>query len=274
MEFKDVLKNLINEKFSGNNSSFVKAFNSYNEKNGVEMSITSSAVSNYFNDSRKPSYEVVVAMAKFFSVSMDYMCGLTTDKTKNTTIKDISEVMGLSGDLLEAYINSPDRKQYESLFNYLLLGVYYLHHFKTNPSFRLPQVLVRYLAYYIRNMRMVLFLKQLDDSAAKYLDIESLSGDLTDQLNNTYFLEIEKLLSHQEKELELSAFQIAKDLSENFSWREYDPDFPSFIADLEKYVWKDELTNLDTYKNDNPFMYLVDEAGGLDFDIIKKYLSC
>ena len=44
-----------------------------------KTNISQTAISNWEAGNRSPSVEYVITLAKFFSVSLDYMCGLEDD---------------------------------------------------------------------------------------------------------------------------------------------------------------------------------------------------
>lgn len=60
------------------------------------LSITRQAVSFYADGQSTPNWENIVKIAEFFSVSTDYLLGLTNIPTNNKAIREICEKTGLS----------------------------------------------------------------------------------------------------------------------------------------------------------------------------------
>lgn len=61
-----------------------------------ELGIPRSTYSGYENGSRKPSYNVVIQLAKFYNVSADYLLGLTNDpRALDEPEMDIKRVLEL-----------------------------------------------------------------------------------------------------------------------------------------------------------------------------------
>ena len=67
-----------------------------------ETGIKQSAISEYINGKnggtvpRSPDCATVVALSKYFSVSTDYLLGLTTTKTTNENVRSVCNITGLS----------------------------------------------------------------------------------------------------------------------------------------------------------------------------------
>lgn len=60
------------------------------------------AVAYYYNGSSSPDWETLVAIAKFFNVSLDYLTDSTKPKTVDPNVKMICEYTGLSEEAVEA----------------------------------------------------------------------------------------------------------------------------------------------------------------------------
>ena len=75
---------------------------------------TKQSVSQYVNGDSEPGYETLVKIADFFSVSTDYLLGISNIKTPDTTAQAVIEYTGLSEDnistlhrMRKAAVNGP-----------------------------------------------------------------------------------------------------------------------------------------------------------------------
>ena len=59
------------------------------------------AISYYCDGSSSPDWETLAAISKFFSVSTDYLLGITTEKTTDQTVQSVCRFTGLSADSVE-----------------------------------------------------------------------------------------------------------------------------------------------------------------------------
>ncbi|GEA37538.1 helix-turn-helix domain-containing protein [Enterocloster clostridioformis] len=58
------------------------------EQLGKDLSTTRGTISNFENEQRKPSLDMVIRIADYFQVSIDYLVGRTNDPTFHRTKKD------------------------------------------------------------------------------------------------------------------------------------------------------------------------------------------
>ena len=78
-----------------------------NQKECAEkLGISRGSISFYENGERLPDIETIYNMAKFFSVSADYLIGLSDVKTTEHNIKEICEYTGLSESTVSALHNT------------------------------------------------------------------------------------------------------------------------------------------------------------------------
>lgn len=59
------------------------------------------AVSFYCDGSSSPDWETIVAISRFFSVSTDYLLGITAEKTTDQTVQSVCKYTGLSAGSVE-----------------------------------------------------------------------------------------------------------------------------------------------------------------------------
>lgn len=81
------------------------------------------AVSYYCDGTSSPDWETIVAIAKYFHVSTDYLLGVSPDDTPNQTTRSVCKYTGLSStavEYLHAYCNQSVRSFYRKYFDYLL----------------------------------------------------------------------------------------------------------------------------------------------------------
>lgn len=71
-----------------------------------ETGIAQSAISDYLNKDRAPDCATVYALARHFSVSTDYLLGLSPIPTTDLTIKEINAKTGLSEEHISQLLNS------------------------------------------------------------------------------------------------------------------------------------------------------------------------
>lgn len=67
---------------------------------------TRQTVSQYANGISEPSYEALIKIANFFSVSIDYLLGITDISSQNQNIRSIAEFTGLSQKAVEEIIEA------------------------------------------------------------------------------------------------------------------------------------------------------------------------
>lgn len=58
------------------------------EQLGKDISITRATISNFENEQRKPSLDMIIKLADYFQVSIDYLVGRTDDPTFHHTKRD------------------------------------------------------------------------------------------------------------------------------------------------------------------------------------------
>lgn len=58
------------------------------EQLGNDIGITRASISNYENEQKKPSLDIVIRLADYFQVSIDYLVGRTDDPTFHRAKKD------------------------------------------------------------------------------------------------------------------------------------------------------------------------------------------
>ena len=56
---------------------------------------TRQTVSQYINGVSEPGYSTLVQIANYFNVSVDYLLGVTSAKSTDTTVQDIVRITGL-----------------------------------------------------------------------------------------------------------------------------------------------------------------------------------
>ena len=109
------------------------------------LKVTRQTVSVYCLGYSSPDYKTLCKIADFFNVSTDYLLGRTNVKTTDTTVKYISEYLGLSEEFV---LHIPKRmkerdekyKKYfssiimSSIFDFFILSILKLKHIKENLS--------------------------------------------------------------------------------------------------------------------------------------------
>ncbi len=58
------------------------------EQLGKDIGSTRATISNFENEQKKPSLDIVIKLADYFQVSIDYLVGRTDDPTFHRTKKD------------------------------------------------------------------------------------------------------------------------------------------------------------------------------------------
>lgn len=58
------------------------------EQLGKDIGTTKATISNFENEQRKPSLDMIIKLADYFQVSIDYLVGRTNDPTFHRTKKD------------------------------------------------------------------------------------------------------------------------------------------------------------------------------------------
>lgn len=80
-----------------------------------DADLSQSAISNYLNTDRAPDCATIYALARYFSVSADYLLGLTSIPTTNLTVKEIYRKTGLSEENVNRLL---EKKNYASGLSY------------------------------------------------------------------------------------------------------------------------------------------------------------
>lgn len=92
-----------NSNIIGQRINTLLAINNKKQKELAEyLNVTDNTISYFCSGTRVPNTEQIIKISTFFSVSADYILGLSEVSTRDTKIKDICEYVGLS----EAAINS------------------------------------------------------------------------------------------------------------------------------------------------------------------------
>ena len=55
------------------------------------LGVTKSAISSYENNSRLPSYDILIKISRIFKVSTDYLLGCANEKTKTINVSGLTE---------------------------------------------------------------------------------------------------------------------------------------------------------------------------------------
>ncbi|HHV08301.1 MAG TPA: helix-turn-helix transcriptional regulator, partial [Firmicutes bacterium] len=80
------------------------------------LDVSQSLVSYYESGSKQPGYETLGKMANLFSVSVEYLLGLT-DNPHGTHLLDIASVNKITGTVAEAIITNPSLlESYQDFF--------------------------------------------------------------------------------------------------------------------------------------------------------------
>ncbi len=80
----------------------------------AQLSVKQSAVSGWENDTREPSLDALRSIAQYFSVSLDYLLGLTDNKDRSTpraAPEDMIEVTPFEREVLLKYRVLPPSEQ-------------------------------------------------------------------------------------------------------------------------------------------------------------------
>ncbi len=87
----------------------------------TELGISRLSVGNYERGVRTPEAETIIKLAKHFSVSADYLLGLSDVKSLDTDIKSVCEFTGLSECAVETLVDKEnDFGHYLPVLNYLI----------------------------------------------------------------------------------------------------------------------------------------------------------
>ena len=49
----------------------------------IELGLSEVAIQNYESNRRRPAYDVLIALADYFNVSLDYLCGRSDDPKRH-----------------------------------------------------------------------------------------------------------------------------------------------------------------------------------------------
>lgn len=126
---------------------------------------TKQSVSQYVNGDSEPGYETLVKIADFFSVSTDYLLGISNIKTPDTTAQAVIEYTGLSEDnistlhrMRKAAVNEPVETEKDGIIS-LNVGEPYLDFlndildavYAGKETFVREYILLRYYAEWLRS---------------------------------------------------------------------------------------------------------------------------
>ena len=126
---------------------------------------TKQSVSQYVNGDSEPGYETLVKIADFFSVSTDYLLGISNIKTPDTTAQAVIEYTGLSEDnistlhrMRKAAVNEPGETEKDGIVS-LNAGEPYLDFlndildavYTGKETFVREYILLRYYAEWLRS---------------------------------------------------------------------------------------------------------------------------
>lgn len=90
------------------------------------LNVSSMTISNYEQKQRKPDSDFIIATAKYFNVSSDYLLGLTkATKNKNINISKITGLDDYSIDLLEQSAKETNNTAAEIIDNIIQTGSFY-----------------------------------------------------------------------------------------------------------------------------------------------------
>lgn len=104
--FADVLSDLIEEK---------KRRTGKNHKEiALEIGVSDGALSEWASDNKTANIDGLVAVAKYFGVTSDYLLGLSEVKSRNLTTQSISKATGLSEEAIETLRTFSKREDIES----------------------------------------------------------------------------------------------------------------------------------------------------------------
>ncbi|ACQ53996.1 XRE family transcriptional regulator [Clostridium botulinum] len=90
-----------------------KSKNITQEELGKNIGVTTSMVGMYETNARKPSYEVLIKIAEFFSVSTDFL--LNTEEKLDMTLDSVKKVYNMVKEATEEYgieeVNQPEKQE-------------------------------------------------------------------------------------------------------------------------------------------------------------------
>ena len=118
--FSFLLSEYVKEKDGKSARQFVNKFNNTDPK---DITLTSSAVTEYQKDGRTPRPDIIVKIATFFGVSTDFLLGVSDIRVKDESIQAAAKTLGISAEILERYCNTgaPAGNEHRSVLEFLLL---------------------------------------------------------------------------------------------------------------------------------------------------------
>lgn len=87
-----------NSPFAANMRELMKEYGVTQDTLAAKIGRTRQTVCQYVNGDSEPGYETLAKIADFFSVSTDYLLGISLAKTPGTTMQAVTEYTGLSED--------------------------------------------------------------------------------------------------------------------------------------------------------------------------------
>lgn len=109
-----------------------------------DTGISQSAISDYQSKGRAPDCATIYRLAKHFSVSSDYLLGLTTNKTPDPTIQKICRMTGLTEDNVLSLTKRGPYDLPESIDAYTKLTNYFISYASQHHATRTFRRLLKY----------------------------------------------------------------------------------------------------------------------------------
>ena len=105
-----------NSPFAANMRELMKEYGVTQDTLAAKIGRTRQTVCQYVNGESEPGYETLAKIADFFSVSTDYLLGISLAKTPGTTMQAVTEYTGLSEDNVLRLFTPGKKRLYGNIF--------------------------------------------------------------------------------------------------------------------------------------------------------------